>query len=313
MPETSAAHTPATASWTDWLLLSALVAMWGSSFMLTKIAVSTLPPIVVVTARLFIATVILLGLVYATKQRLPGSGRLWLFLIAIAIIGNCLPFFLISWGQQQIDSGLAGILMAIMPLFTLTLAHFFLDGERLHSGKISGFVLGFIGIVMLLGPEAWQGLRNTGPVLIAQLAVLGGALCYAVNSIIARRRPPSDPLLAAAGVMLVASIIMLPTACVIEPPWQLTPSLNSLLAVIGLGVMSTAAASVVYFKLISSAGPSFVSQINYLIPLWAVVVGIVFLGEQPRWNALAALLLILSGIALAQWTERRRKITCPSR
>jgi drug/metabolite transporter (DMT)-like permease len=286
------------------LLLLTLVALWGSSFMLTKIAVATVTPATLVAVRFVIATVILCALVAFTAQRLPNSKRLWLFFGAIAVVGNCLPFFLISWGQQRIDSGLAGILMAVMPLLTLVLAHFFVAGERLHSGKVGGFLLGFAGIVVLLGPEAWQGLKGGGAVLIAELAVLCGAMCYAVNTIIARNRPPSDPLIAGAGVMLIASLVMTPAASLAETPWQLTPSPASVLAAAALGVLSTALATVVYFKLITSAGPTFLSQINYLIPLWAVLVGIIFLDEQPRWNALVALLLILSGIALAQWGGR---------
>jgi drug/metabolite transporter (DMT)-like permease len=279
--------------------------MWGSAFLFTKLAVATLPPVTVVAGRLGIAAVVLVVLVFAWRRRLPACGRLWGFFIAMAVIGNCLPFFLISWGQQHIDSALAGILMAIMPLATLALAHFLVPGERMNRRKVMGFLLGFLGIIVLMGPAALRELPGSGNALVAQLAVLGGALCYAVNTIIAKQRPESDALVAAAGVMVIGSLIMLPTAAATTAPSLLAPSFSALLAVTVLGLVCTALATVIYFTLITSAGPTFLSLINYLIPLWAVAVGTIFLGERPHWNALLALGLILGGIALTQRANRR--------
>lgn len=290
----------------DWLLLMSLVAMWGSSFLLTKLAVTALPPTSVVAGRLGVAAVALLALARWRRLGLPRSRLLWGYLIAIAVTGNCLPFFLISWGQQSIDSGLAGILMAVMPLAVLVLAHYFVDGERLTAPRAAGFGLGFLGIVVLTGPEALSRLQGQGASLVPQLAVLGGALCYAVTTIIARRRPDSEPLLAAAGVMLTGSLLMLPTAAAVDLPWPQLPGWAPLLAVAALGLVCTAAATVVYFTLIGSAGPTFLALINYLIPLWALGMGALFLGERPGWNVLAALGLILGGIGLSQWGGRAR-------
>ncbi len=287
---------------TDWLLLLSLVAIWGSSFLLTKLAVVGLPPTTVVAGRLVVAAVALLALARWRGLGLSRSRRLWGYLIAIAVTGNCLPFFLISWGQQSIDSGLAGILMAVMPLGVLVLAHYFVDGERLTVPRAAGFGLGFLGIVALTGPQALLRLQGEGASSLApQLAVLGGALCYAVTTIIARRRPDSEPLLAAAGVMLVGSLLMLPTAAAVDLPITPLPGWIPWLAVTTLGLVCTAIATVVYFTLIGSAGPTFLALINYLIPLWALGMGALFLGERPGWNALLALGLILGGIGLSQW------------
>jgi len=288
-----------------WLLLAALVAMWGSSFMFTKIALAAFAPEVLVASRLVLAATILLGLLAVRRRGLPRSGRLWLFLVAMAVMGNALPFWLISWGQQRIDSNLAGILMAVMPLSTVLLAHFFVAGERLNRAKAAGFLLGFLGIVVLTGPEALLELKGQGTVLLYELSVLGGAVCYAINTIIARRRPDSDPLVAAAGVMLTGSLFMVPLAALGAPPPLGQITLATALAVLFLGLVSTALATVVYLKLVTLAGPSFVSLINYLIPLWAVLVGLIFLAEVPEWSALAALALILSGIALSERWGRR--------
>jgi len=280
--------------------------MWGSAFLLTKVAVSALPPETVVAGRLVIAAAGLTALVFALGKGLPGGRRHWLFFLAMAVLGNALPFWLISWGQQRIDGGLAGILMAVMPLTTLLLAHVFVAGERLNGARSAGFVLGFLGIVVLMGPEALLELRGGGTVFLSELAVLGGAVCYAVNTIVARRRPDGDPLAAAAAVMLLASAIMVPLALAGTPVVVAEIPANAAIAVGVLGVVSTALATVVYFRLVSAAGPTFVSLINYLIPLWALLGGMVFLGERPEWSALAALALILSGIALSEVKGRAR-------
>ncbi|MGI9301293.1 MAG: DMT family transporter [Gammaproteobacteria bacterium] len=289
----------------DWLLLATLVALWGSSFLLTKIALATLSPSIIVAGRLALGAVVLLALLAGARKRLPAPGRLWMFLLAIAITGNCLPFYLISWGQQRIDSGLAGILMAVMPLATISLAHFLVPGERMNANKTAGFVLGFIGIVVLMGPDALLDAAGASGKLIAELAVLSGALCYAVTTIITRRRPPGDALGSSAGVLLIAGLIMSPIVFGAEPRAITEISVASALALCALGVFSTGAATIVYFKLIESAGPSFLSQINYLIPLWATFAGALVLNEKLDWHHMVALAIILAGIALAQWRPRR--------
>ncbi len=288
-----------------WLLLAALVAMWGSSFLFTKIAVAAMAPASVVAGRLVLAAAVLGLVLVAARKPLAGGPRAWLFFLAIALIGNCVPFWLISWGQQRIDSGLAGILMAVMPMTTLVLAHFFVRGERLNGTRAAGFALGFLGVVALIGPDALLELRGTGTALLYELAVLGAAVLYAVNTIIARRRPAGDALVAAAAVMIVASLIMVPAAWSRGTPWPTTIGAEAAMALAFLGLASTAAATVVFFKLIALAGPTFVSLINYLIPVWAVLAGTIFLGERPEWAALGALVLILAGIGLSEFRGRR--------
>jgi drug/metabolite transporter (DMT)-like permease len=288
-----------------WLLLLALVAMWGSAFLFTGIAVRAFSPAALVTIRLTIAAILLIGIALLSGQRFPRSRRFWLFSIAIALVGNCLPFWLISFGQQRIDSGLAGILMGIMPLTVMVLAHFLVAGERLNATKAIGFLLGFAGLVLLIGPKALLELRGQGTDLLYELAVLGGAVCYAVNTILARHRPPADSLVAAAGVMLMGSAIMLP----IGMPGALselamTPTLP-LAALIALGVIATAIATVVFLKLVVITGPSFTSFINYLIPVWALLMGMLFLGERPPPTVILALAMILGGIALSEVGSRR--------
>ena len=285
----------------DWLYLFALVAIWGSAFMFTRIALASFPPATLVALRIVMgALTLLLVLPFLKSSRHEISFQLLLFFLIMAIVGNSMPFYLISWGQQYVSSGLAGVLMAIMPLATLFLAHFFLPNEPLSGRRLAGFVLGFMGIIVLLGPSALLEIKTTGITLIAQLAILGGALCYAAGTIIARLKPESDDILTSAAVLSVASILMLPTSLLYESPWIRTVTPAAAFAMLFLGVIATALATVIYFRLLRQAGATFLSQINYLIPLWALGMGVVFLNESIAWNSVLALIMILSGIALSQ-------------
>ena len=293
----------------DWVMLLALTVMWGSAFLMTKVAVESLPPSLVVAGRMLVATTVLLAMAMLLLRRIPSGGRTWLFFVLIAFFGNALPYSLISWGQGYIDSGLTGILMAVMPLFTLGLAHFFIPGERMNLFRALGFVLGFIGVVVIMGPESLLGLVEVDKTFVPMLAVLAGAISYAVSAILSRLRPDGDAFGAALATTMLATLMVVPAGF---ESGGLGTTLRgnplALLAVTGLGVFSTAMAAVVYFRLITRAGPGFVSQLNYLIPVWAVVIGAVFLGEQPHMKHLYALALILGGILVTQlqWASMRR-------
>ena len=284
----------------DWALLAALVAMWGSAFMFIKLGVATVPPATLAASSLVLGAATLYAVMRWRGLAFPPLGRRWLSLAALAIIGNCVPFYLITWGQQFIDSALAGILMAIMPLATLSLAHFFVAGERMTSNRALGFSLGFGGIVVLMGPAALAGLGGSLLAVTAQAAVLAGALCYAANSVMARRLIETDILVASTAVLIVATVLILPLALVLDRPWTLAPSVGSVVAIVWLGVGPTALATLLYFTLIASAGPTFMSLVNYLSPMVALLAGVALLGEQPGTSAVAGLGLILLGIALSR-------------
>jgi drug/metabolite transporter (DMT)-like permease len=274
--------------------------MWGSSFMFNKLGVATVPPLTLVAGRLTIGALTLLVLLYARGIRLPPSGPIWLAYGILGAVGNALPFFLITWGQQVVDSALAGILMAAMPLATLVLAHFLVQGEHMTGARVTGFALGFVGIVLLMQPAATAGLGGAVLQVISQLSILGGALCYSANSIMARLMIKTDFLVAAAGTLLVSTVLVLPLALAFDRPWTLRPTSTSIAAIVWLGVGPTAIATILYYRLISSAGPTFMSLVNYLSPAVAVFLGVTLLGEDPGVNAYAGLVLILMGIALSQ-------------
>ncbi len=287
-----------------WLLLFALVSIWGSSFALTKIAVAVFDPEVLVAWRLMIGSCILVAPVLMLRRALPRSRRLWSSYLIMAAVGGCLPFWLISWGQRSIDSGLAGILMATMPPATMILAHFFVVGERLNSAKVIGFLIAFIGIVILMGPDVLLEVSGVGTELIAQLAVAGGAMCYAVAAILARVGPKSDSISRSFGVTLIGAAIMMPLAQIRGIPWDVEIDMVAACALAMLGVLSTGLATVIYFRLISEAGPTFLSLINYLIPIWAVALGAIAFGENPSWHALVGLVIVLCGIAISESSSK---------
>jgi drug/metabolite transporter (DMT)-like permease len=283
----------------DWTLLGVLVALWGTAFVFIAAGVDTLPPLTLAAGRIAVAAAVLAAAVPLTGRSFP-RGRIWWHFLALAVVGNCLPFFTIAWGQERVASGLAGVLMGIMPLTTLVLAHFFVAGERMTRGKALGFVLGFAGVVVLTGPEALLELGGSPSDLLRQLAVLAGAVLYASNAILARHLPATDALVASAATMVVATAVMAPLVLLSDRPFPAEATASSWLAVAWLGVGATAIATIVYYRLIASAGPTFFSYINFLIPIVALLTGVAFRGEPLSWRPLAALALVLGGLALSR-------------
>jgi len=298
----------------EWALLLSLVVLWGSSFLLVRVSLDAFTPVAVTAGRLLIGAGVLVLVLLVMGRRPPWTLRAWWFFLVMALVGNALPFFLIAWGQRDIPSGLTGILMAVMPLITLLLAHFLVAGERLTPRRLAGFALGFLGVLVLTGPEARAALVGREASFIAQLAVLGAAVCYGVAAIIARRGPVLQPVVTAGAVLSIAGIVVggfLLAAGLREGESAAAHShigLAPAISLLALGALSTALATVVYFSLVARAGPTFLSLINYLIPVWAVVLGALALGERLPTRAFAALGLILAGVVLARWQFRARRV-----
>jgi drug/metabolite transporter (DMT)-like permease len=272
--------------------------------MFNRIAVASLPPLTVVAGRVGVAAIVLIIIVHALGKRLPPPGKGWWPYVVIAIIGNAVPFYLITWGQQVVESALAGILMAVMPLATIALEHFLIAGEHLTRRRATGFAIGFLGIVLLMGPAALAGVGGDAVRIVSQLAVLGGALCYALQSVLTRLIIKGDVLVSAAATLLIAALVVVPVALWLDRPWLLAPTASSAAAVVWLGIGPTAIATILYFMLIRSAGPSFMSLVNYLSPGVAVMLGLLVLGETPQASAYFGLVLILAGLAVSQSRAR---------
>lgn len=276
-------------------LLLSLALIWGSSYMLIKLGLESLPPLTIAAARITLAAMVVVAIMRWRGGRLPVGLAQWKPFFVMAMLSNVLPFILIAWGETRIDSGLTGILLGCMPLATLVLAHLFTLDERLTTAKLSGLVLGASGLAVLVGADALSGV---GGHLLGELAVIGAALCYASATVYAHRAIRARPSVSAAATLLVASAIILPFSLVLDTPWRLAPSASSLIAVFLLGVVGTGIATMIYFRLIAGAGATFTSMINYLIPPISVVWGVVLLAETPTLRMAGALVLIIAGVGL---------------
>jgi len=284
-------------SFINWLLLITLILLWGTSFMFTAIAVDTVTPVSIVFFRVLIGALVLTIAVYARGLRLPFTRKAWLIFILFGVVGNLLPFFLIAWGQQSIDSGIAGMIMAIMPLITMILAHYFVAGEDLNRYKVTGFLLGISGISILLGPV----FEGSSQAILSGIAIFIAASCYAANSILVRRLPRFNPMVAGAGVLIAASFTMLPIWLSEQTMDFTSMSLSSLTSVIWLGIGPTGIATIILFIVIERAGPTFLATINYLIPVVAFFCGVLILAEPVNGSSIIALIIILCGIALTRY------------
>jgi len=286
-----------------WLILLILVALWGSSYLMIEIALRLWSPAQITGLRVVAGLSVLLVAMIVAGQRFPREPRLWAYFLMFAVVGNCMPFFLISWGQQQVESGLAGILAATMPLVVLLVAHLVLPDERLSWRQGIAFLVGFAGIVTLMGPDSLAALGGSADRLVAQLAVFAGAVCYAVSTVGARLLPPISSLVTAATVLLIATLLMAPFAvdgALLLP--KVTPAVGLALGI--LGFLGTGFASILYFYLIAQTSARFVSYLNYLVPIWAVALGAFVLGESLPITSWFALGLILTGLAISQRASR---------
>lgn len=283
-------------------LLFTLATLWSSSFGFIKVAVETVPPSSVAAGRLLLATVVIVAIAWVRGLRIPNIPGLWGRFFLIGLFGNALPFTLISWGEVTIDSGLAAILMAVMPLATLLLAHIFTTDERMNPARIAGVALGFGGVALLIGPAALKGL---GDEALRQSAVAIGAVSYAIATVIAKGMPKIPHLTSSAGTLMASSALILPLSLFYDRPWTLAPSAGSIGSVVVLGLFPTALAIVLYFNLLERTGATFIALNNYLIPAMGVLWGILFLAEELTLRALAALAVILLGVAVTRIGMRR--------
>lgn len=291
----------------QYVLLVLLGAIWGSSFFLIKITLETVSPITLTAFRLFFAFLTLTALVFVLGKKFPTDLRTWWRYIVIAVTGNIVPFILISWGELHIESGMAAILMSVVPLTALIVAHFWTDDEKMSLPKIIGTLVGFAGVILLVGPEVLEGLGDS---VLGQLAVAFASFCYGATSVYARKTGlvKLDPIVNGSAILLCAAIMAIPMAFILEDPLALDPSLKSVGALISLAVLSTAIAYIILYYLLGTAGANFTALNNYLVPVFGMVWGFVFLSESYDTEAFVALAIILFGIIITQLGKKRRKI-----
>lgn len=281
----------------DYALLVLLAAIFGSSFLMTKVGVAEIPPVTFVACRFVIAAIILGLAMVRAGQRFPAWGSVWLWIAGAALFGNALPFFLITWGQVRVDAGLAAILMATMPLATIVLAHAFTDDEKLNYWKLLGVGLGILGVAVLMGLDK---LATLGDESVRQYAIATAAVCYGVNAVITRKLVGLPRRATATAMIMVSLLMTLPFSLLLDRPWALTPTAGPLVALLAAGILPTAIGALLLFAIISRQGASFLGQINFLVPLFGVLWAWLFLSERLPANALLALGIILAGVAIAR-------------
>lgn len=286
----------------NWLMFYTLVLMWGTSFVVTAVAVEQFSPIQISTLRITLGALVLMAAARIKGKHFPRDIKSWLCLSLFGVTGNALPFFLISWGQQSVSSGTTGVLMAFMPLITMILAHYFVENEHLNRYKLLGCCISFCGVALLLGPQIES--RHS---IIAQLTIFCAAASYATNTVLIRNLPKFDPLIGGAGMLLAASLLSLPIAIYQGFQNITTISASAIYAIVWLGVVPTGIASIIYFALVERAGPSFISNVNYLIPVLAFFSGIILLNEAVTWLSYLSVAVILCGIALTRKPSPKHK------
>lgn len=280
----------------QWAVLGLLALLWGSSFFSISVAVQELPPLSIVVARTGLAAVALLALMAATRALPPLRADVLRMFLLLGALNNALPFVLIAWGQTRIAGGLAAILNTSTPIFSVIVAHV-AGRERATSARFAGVFAGAAGVACIIGVDALAGLGDDVP---AQLAVLGAGLCYATATVagIRLRELGVQPLAAAGGQVSAATLLLLPLVLWIDRPWILPPpSLETWAALAALGLLSTALAFILYFRILSSSGATNVLLVAFLMPVVAIILGAVFLDERLRLAHFAGMALIGLGIA----------------
>jgi len=279
----------------DWMLLLVLGTLWGGSYFFGKVALAQLPPFTVAVGRLGLAALVLHVVVRAAGHHMPGSIRAWRAFWVMGLLNNAIPMSLILWGQTTIGSGLAAILNASTPLFTVLLAHFFTRDERMTGRKVGGIVFGLAGVAVMIGPDALGGLHRG---LLAQLAMVGAAISYACAGIFGRRFAGTPPLVTAAGQVTASSLTLLPLSLLADRPWLLhAPGARTWAALAGLALLCTALAYVIYFRILATSGASNLLLVTLLMPVNAVLLGLAFLGEHVEPRHVAGMALIAVGLA----------------
>lgn len=281
----------------EWAMLLVLAVLWGGSFFFNGVAVRELPSFTLVWLRVAVAAMALLLALRLLGQRMPRQRHVWAAFFGMGLLNNVLPFVLIVWGQHRIASGLASILNATTPLFTVLVAHAATSDEKLTALKAAGVGVGFAGAAVMIGADAFGGL-DTG--LLAQLACLAGALSYALAGIFGRRfrRMGVPPLATAAGQVSASSLMLLPVMLLVDRPWELAmPHAATWAAVLGVGLLSTALAYVLYFRILATAGATNLLLVTFLIPVSAILLGVLALHETLLPRHITGMALIGAGLA----------------
>ena len=289
----------------NWILLLTLSAIWGGAFTLNKFALEVYTPQLIVSGRLIIGAIVLIILVFLIHKKVLLYFKHWPYYLYMSLVGIVAPFLLIAYGQKEIDSSLAGILMSTMPISTLILSHFFLDDEKLNVKKTLGFIIAFFGIIVLVMPDSKFVTNSFFHDIKSELMVISGAILYSCAAVFGKKYKITDPLNASMGTILFSAIIMLAYLFSSESNISINFYEIHFSSLLLLGVFCTAIATIIYFQILQTSGASFISIMNYLIPVWAIIFGVLFYNEKIVWNYLLGFFIIILGIHISQINNKK--------
>ena len=279
-----------------WLFL--LGAIWGSSYLFIKVAVAEVPPLTLVAGRLVLAAAILWVILLAARQAIPRRRRLWGAFAVMGLLNGALPYSLIFWSEQHISSGLASLLQATMPIFTVLLGHFLARDERLTPGRVVGVIVGFVGVGLLMLPDLQRGAQAN---LLGQLAMIASSVSYAGAALVARSWLRGQPaLVSTTGQLTMGAIWIVPLCLLIERPPLALPSAPALGSWLALTLLGTVVAYIIYFRLIERTSAAFVSTVTYIVPVFGLILGALILGESLSLMLAVSAALILAGVLLVR-------------
>ena len=281
-----------------WFVFILLGAIWSSSFMWIKIAVQEVGPITLVAFRVLFGLLFGILVIFIQRVQLPRSFKEWSPLLLLGITNVAIPFFLISWGEQSIDSAVAAILDATVPLFTILIAHYLLHDDKITLLKLLGLLIGFAGVIILMSKDIGSSFGS----LLGQLAVILASAFYAGSAVFARKTTEDTPgILRSAGPLVSATVVMWLATFFVESPVEIPHLGITWVALLFLGILGSGLAFVLAYYLIHEIGPTRTSMVTYLFPLGGVILGVAFLNEELSWQLLLGAALIIVSLVVANW------------
>ncbi|MFH2102759.1 MAG: EamA family transporter [Chloroflexota bacterium] len=289
-----------------WFVFIFLGIVWSASFLWIKIAVQEIGPFTLATIRVFFGAVVVVGILLSTRTKLPRDFSTWRTYFIISLTSIAVPFVLISWGEQSIDSALAAVLNSTVPLFTIVIAHLFLSDDRLTPRRSLGLLIGFGGVLVLLSRDLFATSHNS---VLGQAAILVASIFYAASSVFARRMTREQPGLVRGSLPLILSVaIMGLVTPAVESPLRLPALPITWVALLWLGVLGSGLAQVAFYYLLHEIGPTRAAMVTYLFPLGGMILGIIFLNEQLSWQLAAGAMIIFASLVVVNWKTVRESI-----
>jgi len=281
------------------IYLIVLAILWGTAYIFIKISLESIPPLTLAAGRIAIGALIISLIALKMGVKLPSSLSEWAHCMIIGIAATVIPFFLLNWSMQYVQSSMAGICMSLLPLFTVILAHYMTHDEKFKMNKLVGIIFGIIGVSSLFYGTMTE-VASTMNMYLALVALLATAFFYALAGVLIKGLKNKNPLRTSSAMLISSALITIPLAFILEDPWQITPAPSALYALLALGIFSTGIASIMFFHLTHLAGATFVSYSTYLLPLIGIFSGYVWLGEPLKSTHIISVLFIFTGIFLAE-------------